>query len=40
MIEKILYVTNEKIFFGDKTEDILFEQQFSGHSWYLRGLCE
>ena len=40
MIEKIPEVTNGKMFFGNKTEDILFEQQLSGHSWYLRGLCE
>ena len=40
MIEKIPEATKGKMFFGDKTDGILFEQQLSGHSWYLRGLCE
>lgn len=40
MMERIPTVTNGKCFFGEKTGKILFEQQLSGHSWYLRGLCE
>lgn len=31
---------NEKQYFGPMTEDIVSEQQLSGHSWLLRGLCE
>ena len=40
MIEKIPEVTENKCYFGEKTGDVIFEQQLSGHSWYLRGLCE
>lgn len=40
MMDKIPEVTDNKMFFGDKTTDLLFEQQLSGTSWYLRGLCE
>lgn len=40
MIEKIPEVTGKKYFFGEPTGKIIFEQQLSGHSWYLRGLCE
>lgn len=40
MIDKIPEVTNGKCFFGAPSGDVLFEQQLSGHSWYLRGLCE
>lgn len=40
MIEKIPEVTSGKMFFGKPTGDVIFEQQLSGHSWYLRGLCE
>jgi len=31
--------TNEHDFFGPLAEDIIFEQQLSSHSWYLRALC-
>lgn len=31
--------TNERDFFGPLSGDTIFEQQLSGHSWYLRGLC-
>lgn len=40
MMDKIPEVTDNKMFFGEKTTDLLFEQQLSGTSWYLRGLCE
>ncbi len=32
--------TNEHDFFGPLASDVIHEQQLSGHSWYLRGLCE
>ena len=31
---------NSKGFFGPDFEDMIHEQQLSGHSWVLRGLCE
>lgn len=40
MIDRIPEETNGKSFFGALSGDVLFEQQLSGHSWYLRGLCE
>lgn len=40
MIAKIPEITGGKLFFGPKTNDVIFEQQLSGTSWYLRGLCE
>lgn len=40
MIEKIPEATGGKMFFGSRSGEVLFEQQLSGHSWYLRGLCE
>lgn len=40
MIDNIPDVTGGKLFFGEKTGDLIFEQQLSGTSWYLRGLCE
>lgn len=40
MIDKIPEVTDGKMFFGPESGVALFEQQLSGHSWYLRGLCE
>lgn len=40
MLDAIPKVTDDKMYFGDKTGAVVFEQQLSGHSWYLRGLCE
>ena len=40
MIDKIPEVTENRMFFGSPSGEVLFEQQLSGHSWYLRGLCE
>lgn len=40
MIEQIPEATAGKLYFGHPSEDVLLEQQLSGESWYLRGLCE
>lgn len=40
MLDEIPNVTEGKMYFGDKTGEVISEQQLSGHSWYLRGLCE
>lgn len=40
MIDKIPEMSKGRMFFGPDPSEILFEQQLSGHSWYLRGLCE
>lgn len=32
--------TNPSLYFGPDAGEIIFEQQLSGHSWLLRGLCE
>lgn len=32
--------TNADLYFGPEANDVIFEQQLSGHSWLLRGLCE
>lgn len=32
--------TNASLYFGPDAGDVIFEQQLSGHSWLLRGLCE
>ena len=32
--------TNEHLFFGPLAGEVIHEQQLSGHSWLLRGLCE
>ena len=39
MIEKLPQMLNEKGYLGP-VKDEFFEQQLSGHSWLLRGLCE
>lgn len=38
-LEKYSGMVNEKGFLGPVAKDYLFEQQLSGHSWMLRGLC-
>ena len=38
-LEKYPQMVNEKGFLGPIAEGYLFEQQLSGHSWMLRGLC-
>lgn len=40
MIEKLPSKLNEKGYLGTVRDDIISEQQLSGHSWLLRGLCE
>ncbi len=32
--------TNEYFYFDPRQSEIIHEQQLSGHSWFLRGLCE
>ncbi len=32
--------TNQDLYFGPDACEVIFEQQLSGHSWLLRGLCE
>lgn len=40
LLEQIPEKTDGKMFFGPEAGELIFEQQLSGHSWYLRGLCE
>lgn len=38
-IKQLREKTNGDLYFGPKAGEIIFEQQLSGHSWLLRGLC-
>ncbi|MHC1696194.1 MAG: beta-L-arabinofuranosidase domain-containing protein [Eubacteriales bacterium] len=40
MVSRLGEKTNGDLYFGHTASSIIFEQQLSGHSWYLRGLCE
>lgn len=40
MIEKLPSKLNQKGYLGIVRTDVIAEQQLSGHSWLLRGLCE
>lgn len=40
MMEKMPEMLNEKGYLGNVAEGLFQEQQLSGHSWLLRGLCE
>lgn len=40
MIEAIPDKANQYYYFGRKANDVIDEQQLSGHNWYLRGLLE
>jgi len=40
MLEKFPSKLNEKGYMGTTRTDVIVEQQLSGHSWLLRGLCE
>lgn len=40
MIDRMPSAVNEHWCFGPLASDEIFEQQLSGHSWLLRGLCE
>lgn len=40
LVAKLPEKTNHYGFFGPEAEEIIHEQQLSGHNWYLRGLLE
>ena len=40
MMELLPSKLNEKGYLGTAGNDVISEQQLSGHSWFLRGLCE
>ncbi|MBO6052722.1 MAG: hypothetical protein J6Q17_03205, partial [Clostridia bacterium] len=40
MLEKLPSMLNEKHYLGDCSGERIREEQLSGHSWLLRGLCE
>lgn len=40
LLAEMPHRTNEYLYFGPVAGDMIFEQQLSGHSWLLRGLCE
>ena len=40
LMEALPRYTNEHLYFDPKQDPIIHEQQLSGHSWFLRGLCE
>ena len=40
MIAKLPSMLNEKGYMGKDNKTVIAEQQLSGHSWLLRGLCE
>lgn len=40
LLEYLPQYTNEHLYFDPKQDPVIHEQQLSGHSWYLRGLCE
>ena len=40
LLEAIPAYTNEHLYFDPRQDPVIHEQQLSGHSWYLRGLCE
>ena len=40
LLENLPRYTNEHLYFDPKQNPIIHEQQLSGHSWFLRGLCE
>ena len=40
MVKKLPSMLNEKGYMGNIFGDVIAEQQLSGHSWLLRGLCE
>lgn len=40
MLQEMPGRLNEKQYFGPVTPNLVSEQQLSGHSWLLRGLCE
>ena len=40
MLDTLPRYTNEHLYFDPKQTPTIHEQQLSGHSWFLRGLCE
>lgn len=40
MLAQMPMHTGEHLYFGPPAGKLIFEQQLSGHSWLLRGLCE
>jgi len=40
MLEKMPSMVNEKNYLGECGDNLIREEQLSGHSWLLRGLCE
>ena len=40
LLEALPKYTNEHLYFDPKQDPVIHEQQLSGHSWFLRGLCE
>lgn len=40
LLEALPAYTGDKLYFGEEAGETIFEQQLSGHSWMLRGLCE
>ncbi len=40
LLRQLPKYTNAEFYFGPTAGDVIFEQQLSGHSWLLRGLCE
>ena len=40
LLREMPHHTNEFLYFGPTAGEMIFEQQLSGHSWLLRGLCE
>ena len=40
MLKQMSEITNADGYFGPIYTDVIHEQQLSGHSWLLRGLCE
>ena len=40
LLEALPRYTNEHLYFDPPQNPVIHEQQLSGHSWFLRGLCE
>ncbi len=40
LLEQYTCRANDQLYFGPKAGEVIHEQQLSGHSWLLRGLCE
>ena len=40
LLEALPRYANEQLYFDPPQNSVIHEQQLSGHSWFLRGLCE